>query len=1267
MQPSAPAAYQDAQSMPRSFPVVATLLMAALTIRPHATLACVVNTCTEAALDACLPGGRSFDGSVTFSCGGAATVTVSSTKSINADTTIDGGGLITISGGHTVRVFSNLGYTFTVENLSIANGSGGSGSGFYGGGAIRNDSGGTLTVTNSAFFSNNAPAGAAIANVSGGTLTVNDSTFTDNSAISSRSAASGGAIFNEGQATVTNTTFSRNGAVLGGAITSDHGTLTVTSCAFSGNSVTSSDFIAGGGAIFNNTFSTMTVANCTFFGNSEVSFFFPSAGGAIYSHGALTVTNCTFAGNSANAQGGGAIFNDSQATIRNSILALSGPGGNCFGSIIDGGHNIDDATTCGFTGPGCATPTGTSFCNTNSNLDPAGLANNGGPTQSIALDGGSSAINAGDEIVCGAAPVNSLDQRGATRPGIGATNCSIGAYEFNTPVPPGRVVSSSIVPDNGGSAGSVSVRLYGNEFAPGAILKLSHSGLPDIVATSVNVVTGGTLLTATFDLRKQNPGVRDVSVINPDGSSATLSHGFTVLEGGAPNLWVNILAPNSMRPTIPATFNVAYGNKGTIDANLVPLWISFDSSLSFTLLTKLTPPPLPSGSPLIDFSQVPISVTIGDRTFVPLLLPIVGPENTGVVRIQLTAPTAGQSVNIGAFVTPPLSFSAASPAGRATIALGDVPAGAPSSDVIDCGATDTQFILGIVVSCTPVGCGVATAELLLDVVSVVDAILKDSDLTTVLSFTQFGRDFVLTSAKCLLDVTVVGDIEQCIVSGALSDIGSIPSLSGCFQPTSTATKRVSVVTSVDPNGKAGPPGFGQEQWISGAQPLSYEVFFANEPTATVPAQTVKLTDQLDPTRVDLNSFALGPIAFGSHVVTPPPGQNAFNHDVDLRPDQNLIVRIAAELDTAAGLATWTYTSIDPGIGQPPTDPSVGFLPPDETPPNGEGYVLYTVNPRAGLATAAQITNQATVVFDANQPITTTPWMNTIDNTPPQSQITAASPAGCPTTFSVQWSGTDVGSGIQDFTIFTSEDGGPFASWNVNTVSTSDTFTGQCGKSYGFYSIARDNVGNVEPSPAGVQATVTVPSNGCVAHDFAVTNIATPKTAKLAAGVTKTVHVKVRLQNRSAVSETIPDAATLQNLIALNLMPAGGACDPPPVLQAGTLKLPRTLKPKQTFTVPFNVTLACVLQGLGHIDYTPTATVAHLALGCGDSYPDDDTCPRPALGVVPFPDGTVQDKGCAERLLAVRCHRGTVADLGQRRCPLPSESRPPGGDSDNSRP
>jgi hypothetical protein len=63
------------------------------------------------------------------------------------------------------------------------------------------------------------------------------------------------------------------------------------------------------------------------------------------------------------------------------------------------------------------------------------LANNGGPTQTIALLADSPAVNAGDESVCAAAPVSNLDQRGYVRPGTGHAQCSIGAYEADATPP----------------------------------------------------------------------------------------------------------------------------------------------------------------------------------------------------------------------------------------------------------------------------------------------------------------------------------------------------------------------------------------------------------------------------------------------------------------------------------------------------------------------------------------------------------------------------------------------------------------------------------------------------------------------------------------------------------------------------------------------------------------------------------------------------------------------------------------------------------------
>jgi hypothetical protein len=499
-------------------------------------------SCTDAALNTALSTG----GLVTFNCGpGAVTIDISpagggtGTKTISTDTTIDGGSLITISGRNSVGVFSvNSGVNFTVQNLTIANGnSAGNGGGIYSGS-------GTLTVTNSTFSGNNAAAGVG---AGGGiydllgTLTVTNSTFSGNSA----GSGAGGIYSGAGTLTVTNSTFSSNS---GGGITNDGSTLTVTNSTFSGNSggpgihnyrtgmVTNSTFSGNGGGGIQNVgeVSTLTVTNSTFSGNSA------GYGGGIYNNdgSTLTVTNSTFSGNSAPTGNGGGIYSGGgKLTVTNTIVANSTSGGNCAGGVTDGGYNIDDGTTCGFTGTGCTTTSGTSFCNTNPVLDPTGLQNNGGPTQTIALctgpgapsagcAGTSPAINAGNESICstttGTAPVDNLDQRGFVRPGSGATNCSIGAYEANS--------GGAILLVQGSTDTSV--------YAPGSAMQLSATvtlnGAPvsDATVSAAYTAPDNSVQTVTLS----NGGSGNVytgslsSVGTAQGSNGSVS--FTASEGG---------------------------------------------------------------------------------------------------------------------------------------------------------------------------------------------------------------------------------------------------------------------------------------------------------------------------------------------------------------------------------------------------------------------------------------------------------------------------------------------------------------------------------------------------------------------------------------------------------------------------------------------------------------------------------------------------------------------------------------------------------------
>lgn len=282
-----------------------------------------------------------------------------------------------------------------------------------------------------------------------------------------------------------------------------------------------------------------------------------------------------------------------------------------------------------------------------------------------------------------------------------------------------------------------------------------------------------------------------------------------------------------------------------------------------------------------------------------------------------------------------------------------------------------------------------------------------------------------------------------------------------------------VVEEIDPNDKTGSQGTGVAMYLSTGEPLRYAVFFENLETATAPAQEVVITDQLDPESVDLRTLSLGPIAFGDKLVTPPPGLSRVSTMVDLRPDNDLIVEVDVELDENTGVLTWTLTALDPLTGELPTEPLAGFLPPNVNPPEGQGSVVFAVEPKEGLATGTEVVNDASIVFGLNAPIVTPGWFNTLDNSDPESHVLPLAATQDSADFPVHWTGTDEGAGVGDFTVYVSEDGGPFEVWLRNTPSDSDRFPGEDGRSYAFYSTARDLTGNVEDKAPTVEATTVV--------------------------------------------------------------------------------------------------------------------------------------------------------------------------------------------------
>jgi len=228
-----------------------------------------------------------------------------------------------------------------------------------------------------------------------------------------------------------------------------------------------------------------------------------------------------------------------------------------------------------------------------------------------------------------------------------------------------------------------------------------------------------------------------------------------------------------------------------------------------------------------------------------------------------------------------------------------------------------------------------------------------------------------------------------------------------------------------------------------------------------------------PAAVDVNTVSLVEVNFGDTQLFPLPGLNRGTWDVDLGPNRGLVVRVEAGFSGPAQLTRqllWSFTSLNRTTLQPLDPGSLnGFLPPNRTAPEGEGSVVFTVMPNAGLSTGTEIENQASIIFDYNPAQSTEVWRNTVDNSPPASRVLPLSANGDSATFTVRWEALEAPADLRDFTVYAREDSSAYRVWRLCTSATADTFAGSHGHNYSFYSQARDTVGNIEAAHASPDA------------------------------------------------------------------------------------------------------------------------------------------------------------------------------------------------------
>jgi len=268
------------------------------------------------------------NGTLTFNCGGAATITFMSEKSITAAITIDGGGNITLSGGNTTRLFAAVGgATLNLVNITLQNGFNGT----LGGGAILNN--GTLSLDGVTIRDSNVDSG-----YSGGAILSYGPVTIANSLIENNTGGSVGGLFALGEvanANITDSTFRNNRTTnadygLGGAITLwDGADLTLT------DSILEQNQGEIGGAIYN-----QATTSSTFIGGSILRMNTANQyGGAVaVFNGMLSIDDTVIADNTANEVGGG-IANYGYTEIYNSTIS-----GNNGGSAGGGVYSLDIGT-----------------------------------------------------------------------------------------------------------------------------------------------------------------------------------------------------------------------------------------------------------------------------------------------------------------------------------------------------------------------------------------------------------------------------------------------------------------------------------------------------------------------------------------------------------------------------------------------------------------------------------------------------------------------------------------------------------------------------------------------------------------------------------------------------------------------------------------------------------------------------------------------------------------------------------------------------------
>lgn len=634
----------------------------------------------------------------------------------------------------------------------------------------------------------------------------------------------------------------------------------------------------------------------------------------------------------------------------------------------------------------------------------------------------------------------------------------------------------SISPDKGGNTGVVTAIISGANFREGLNVILKKKGMPDIVidSSTIRVDSTGKYIALTIDCKDKPLGQWDLVVRNPDGKETTFYNGFTIVEGHE-KLWVDLAGREQVRVGREADYLVIIGNSGSINSE--DLFVSFQIPDDFTLIQIKTS----KGKIIWARDSILKEIEEGKLLYPTEWAMISDAQINEYINkspvFNIPRIDAGQTIDLH------LTLKANNPSKRSALTLGVIIVHLGKEILKSAAISFAVHLTSQVVyySNDPIDDlpGEALWKSLkysfwetlnglnpfkeepvflmrdqcqdwLEKILTIDN-HGVSDFTKLLIRLGYNSDKAISLGKRLLDAAHKHGLTLKKLKVFKFTTKAIDAVLKIFEKAMRARnewgayylireKDVEAINSMDPNDKSGPAGFGPSGYTAGDHPFHYTIYFENVDTATASAEDIIIIDSLDK-NLDWSTFTSDT---SSHPIT------------------------TVTFDSTNGVLTWLFEDIN--------------LPPNKIPPEGEGWLRFSLSPKPGLPTGTQIKNRAWITFDINKPMATSEVLNTIDVGAPESKIRTLPAIQTSTEFTVPLSGQDDpgGSGIRNYSIYVSDNDSAYSLWTT-IDKPMFTFSGKNNHEYKFYSLAVDNISNLEKIPSSHDAItiVKVPSGVAV--------------------------------------------------------------------------------------------------------------------------------------------------------------------------------------------